>query len=101
MRTETHHFLLTSEICKKYGFQPHIALQSDDPFYIRKCVDLGLGITLAPTLSWRGLFSEDVLLIPLAEETRSTYLYMKKSPSPAARRMTELLFEEFNKEKQQ
>ena len=101
MRTGTHHFLLTAEICGKYGFHPHIALQSDDPFYIRKCVELGLGITLAPTLSWRGLFSENVSLIPLSGESRSTYLYMKKSPSPAAKRMIELLFEEFKKEQNQ
>lgn len=93
-----HHFYMTHALCEKAGFQPNIAIQSDDPFYIRKCVELGLGITLAPTLSWKGLFSDNVVLIPVCGETRSTFLYTKKRPSAVAKEMTALILEEFSRE---
>ena len=44
---------LTEEICRDLGFEPRIALQSEDPFYIRKCVELGLGVAFIPAFSWR------------------------------------------------
>ena len=45
---------LTRKICADFGFTPHIAVQSDDPFYIRKCVELGLGVALVPPLLVEG-----------------------------------------------
>ena len=58
-------YKVTKDICRKNGFEPKIALQSDDPAFIRKCVELGLGIAFAPTLSWKGQFPENVILKPL------------------------------------
>ena len=44
-------------ICGHLGFSPNIVLQSEDPFYIRKCVELGLGIAIVPEFSClRGSF---------------------------------------------
>ena len=51
-----HHW--TKEICRSLGFEPRIALQSEDPDYVRRCVNLGLGLTFAPEASWRGQFDE-------------------------------------------
>lgn len=98
MGTETSHYRLTASLCEENGFLPHVALQSDDPFYIRKCVELGLGIAIVPTFSWRGLFSEEVKLLPLDGKKRSTYLYTKKSVTAAAEKMIALLLEEFRLE---
>ncbi len=98
MRTETSHHRLTVSLCEESGFLPHIALQSDDPFYLRKCVELGLGIAIVPTLSWKGLFSPEVSLIPMEGKKRATYLYTKKKVSKAAEKMIALLLEEFRLE---
>jgi len=65
MNAKSSMYKLTKDICRKNGFEPKIALQSDDPAFIRKCVELGLGIALAPMLSWKGQFPDSVILRPL------------------------------------
>ena len=76
MDKRTSHYRLTKLICADHGFNPRIAIQSDDPFYVRKCVQLALGVSLVPTISWRGLFSEEIVL-KATEYTRNTYIYVK------------------------
>lgn len=69
---------LTEEICRDLGFEPRIALQSEDPFYIRKCVELGLGIAFIPSVSWRDQFSADISLYRIGNYGRDVFLYRKK-----------------------
>ncbi len=66
---------ITTEICKELGFSPRIVIFSDDPYYIRKCVELGLGATFVPSLSWQGEFSENIVLKKIGNQSRSTYAY--------------------------
>lgn len=68
-------YQLTLRLCREAGFEPHIAVQSDDPYYVRKCVELGLGVALVPLFSWQGQFGPSVVLHPLADRCRDTYLY--------------------------
>ena len=70
---------LTRKICADHGFSPRITIQSDDPFYVRKCVELGLGIAFVPTFSWQGQFSDSVVLKPIDNYERDTFLYMPSS----------------------
>jgi len=70
---------LTEEICNHLGFHPRIALQSEDPFYIRKCVELGLGVAFVPSFSWRDQFSADVTLHRVGDFGRDVFLYRKNS----------------------
>lgn len=78
-------FEVTQRICRQMQFEANIVMQSPDPAFVRKCVDLNLGITFVPTISWHGLFSEDVTLKRLDNFYRTTYAYksenkfMKKS----------------------
>lgn len=65
----------TNEICSKAGFVPNIVIQSDDPFYIRKYIEMGLGIAFVPAVSWRGMFSENILLRDITDYQRSTRAY--------------------------
>ena len=67
-------YKLTKEICRENGFEPKIALQSDDPTFVRKCVELGLGVAFAPTLSWKGQFDDSVILKNTGY-TRNIYIY--------------------------
>lgn len=68
----------TCEICKKIGFKPHIVIQCDDPFYIRKCIENGLGIAFVPEISWRGQLESNTVLRNVGDYRRDTYLYKNK-----------------------
>ena len=87
---------LTKKICYDHGFVPRITVQSDDPFYVRKCVELGLGIAFVPNFSWQGQFPESVVLKPIANYTRNTYLYTRlhRYLSLSARKFVEMLLAE-------
>ena len=67
-------FALTHRLCREAGFVPRVAVQSDDPYYVRRCVELGLGAAVVPLFSWQGQFSPAVALHPLPCR-RETYLY--------------------------
>lgn len=70
---------INQNICESLGFSPRIALQSDDPFYIRKCIELGLGICFVPEFSWQGQFSPNITLTEFGTYTRDVYLYQQAS----------------------
>ena len=67
---------ITVSLCNDAGFTPNIAIQTDDPFYLRKYVEMGLGIAFVPTNSWDGLFPENVVLKQLDHIRRKTYAYL-------------------------
>ncbi len=69
---------MTKKICNDMGFEPRIALQSDDPFYIRKCIELGLGISIVSEFSWRGQFSSDINLINIGDYKRDIFVHRRK-----------------------
>ena len=66
---------LTHKICSDLGFHPNVALETDDPSHLRKCVELGLGVAVGSLLSWGASPSENVLLRPLDGYFRTSYLY--------------------------
>lgn len=68
-----------NRICADLGFCPRVVLQSEDPFYIRKCIELGLGVAFVPTLSWSGQFGNSIALKSIGDYTRTTYLYYKNT----------------------
>ncbi len=95
-------YKLTVTICKKYGFSPRIAIQSDDPFYVRKCVELGLGIAFVPSISWRGQFSSDIILKEVVGYKRDTYVTYgtQRHSSPLAKKFVLMLKEECHRERE-
>lgn len=68
-------YKFTNEICSTAGFVPNIVIQSDDPFYIRKYVEMGLGVSFFPSVSWHGMFSDDVICRNIVNLKRTTYVY--------------------------
>ena len=56
---------ITVDLCRANGFEPMIPIICDDPYFIRKYVFDGMGIALAPELSWKGRFRENTILIPV------------------------------------
>lgn len=84
---------ITERVCHDMGFTPRIAIQGDDPSYIRQCVELGLGIAIVPAISWRGQFSGAVVLKKLNVPPRNTYICSQQNPSAAAKDFSALLRE--------
>lgn len=82
---------LTCQVCSSMGFMPHIAIQGDDPMYIRQCVELGLGVAIVPAVSWKGQFSCNVKLKNLSVPPRTIYLQCRPDPSEAAKDFAALL----------
>lgn len=89
-----------TDICLGAGFSPDIAIQCDDPFYVRKYVEMGMGVTLSPAISWRGMFSDKVKLVDLGDIYRKIYLYHKPETemTTASKLFFEILTETFEKE---
>ena len=79
LNTESSLFAVTSHFCRSHGFVTNIAIQCDDPSFMRKCVELGLGVAFAPVFSWKGLFTENVVIKPVEGFVRNTYAYRKRS----------------------
>lgn len=86
----------TIKICNSLGFTPHIVLQGEDPFYVRKCIELGLGISIVPELSWRGQLSENVKLKTIGDYKRSIYIYKKHGMNESVNQIYDLLINGFH-----
>jgi DNA-binding transcriptional LysR family regulator len=93
-RSSLYH--LTNSSCRDHGFKPRIAIQSDDPFYVRKCVELGLGLCMVPKFSWKGQFTNNVVLKDVRGYLRHTYIFTdpKKHLSLCSKRFIEMLMKE-------
>ncbi len=99
MGRDSNLYKQTETICRHYGVVPRIALVSDDPFYIRRCVDLGLGVAFVPSVSWQGQFSETVVLRSIGDWRRHTYVYWKaKEERACVRDFLDILIAECEKE---
>jgi len=87
---------ITESICRDFGFKPKIAMQSDDPFYVRKGVELGLGVSFVPEFSWKGLFSDEVELIEVEGYMRDTYVFTtnRKYAPQCVRNFLDVLLDE-------
>jgi len=95
-RSSLYH--LTKSICRDHGFSPRIAIQSDDPFYVRKCVELGLGLCFVPKFSWEGQFSDNVILKDVSGYLRHTYVFVdpKKHLSLCSKKFIEMMVSELS-----
>lgn len=90
MPEHTSHYRLTKSICEKNGFAPGISIKCDDPYYIRKYMEMGLGAAFVPVFSWQGLLSDKIRFIDVGENIRTTYLYLSAF-GKSARAVTEFV----------
>lgn len=95
MQMDTSLYNCTRNVCNALGFEPNIVLQSDDPFYVRKCIELGLGIAIVPSLSWNEQFSNCVKLQNIGNYKRKIYVYQKRSVNEHLQKFNDLLIENF------
>jgi len=90
----TSQYKITHDICQTADFVPNIVVQTDDPFYIRKYIELGLGIAIVPSLSWKGQFSDNVICKKIGNLKRNTYVFRRKNISRATDEFIRILFEQ-------
>lgn len=67
---------ITDSICRDAGFAPEIVIETDDPYYVRKYLEMGLGIAFVPSLTWKGEFSDEIVLKELDAMKRTTCVFL-------------------------
>ena len=87
----------TRQFCARLDVEPHIVLKSEDPYYVRQCIELGQVIAVVPTLSWQGQFADNVALRPL-DLWRTTYLYTNRNGHPLLPELCRLLTQALQKD---
>ncbi len=75
---------LTEQYCGALGFSPNIALQTDDPYYVRKYLEMGLGIVIFPEISWAQILSPNIKLANVGFPDRKTYVFTEKNKTLTA-----------------
>ncbi len=87
-------------LCRAAGFVPKVVISAEDPYYVRKYIEMGLGIAIVPEISWRGMFSENTKFIDIGDHRRSVYLYTfnDKAPSLGERIFADMIRETFKAE---
>ena len=79
MNDESPLYSTTIDIFHSLGIDPKISIKCDDPSLIHRYVEIGLGLAIVPSVSWRDAFSERVKLYPLEGFFRTAYIYHRKN----------------------
>ena len=67
------------------SIEPSIAIECDDPLYIREYVKMGLGVTFYPRISWGEPQDNDIRLLRIENGLyRESYIYFNKNSGSAA-----------------
>lgn len=90
---------ITVDACRQAGFTPNITIESDDPFYIKTCIDMNFGVAFFPEFSWKGQLGKNTRILDVLDFalSRITCVYRNQSRhlSPAAEAFFRGITEEF------
>ena len=77
---------ITVDACKNAGFNPNIVIESDDPHYIQKCIEINMGIAFIPEFSWLGELGENTVFLDVVDFdlTRVTCIYKNQQKGISA-----------------
>ncbi len=79
-------------IFKKAGFEPDIVIECDDPHYIREYLNMGLGTTFFPSVSWKNHINNNIRLLKINDGLfRNSYIYINNDSSNIVRIFAENL----------
>ena len=87
---------ITQDCCRRAGFEPNIIIESDDPQYLRKYIEMDFGLAFVPEISWKGqMGGTRYLTIVDFQEQRVTAAHCNKTRSmnPLARAFYNMLIE--------
>ena len=69
---------LTEQFCAAKGFIPNITMQTDDPYYVHKYLEMGLGIAIFPEKSWGQMMSPKIKLADVGFPNRNIFVFREK-----------------------
>ena len=69
---------LTEQFCAARGFVPNITMQTDDPYYVRKYLEMGLGVAIFPEKSWGQMISPEIKLSDVGFPDRQIFVFREK-----------------------
>ncbi len=74
-------YRIAKEVCNQEGFDPKIAIESDDPFYIRKYIKENYGIAFYPEKSWHDGLNDEICFLNVIDFnfSRITYAYLNEN----------------------
>lgn len=88
---------ITDIYCKIAGFEPSVVLESDSPETVRELIRAGIGISFIPSITWQGMETKDLVLVPIEAPQCKRYINLSWRTagyiSPAA-----VLFRDFLQE---
>ena len=71
---------------------PNIAIECDDPLYVRNYLTMGLGVTFFPAISWKDHISKDIRLLRVNDGLyRDSYVYVNRYASGMAHVFLQML----------
>lgn len=65
---------ITDTYCKIAGFEPSVVLESDSPETVRELIRAGIGIAFIPSITWQGIATKDIVLIPITSPSCKRYI---------------------------
>ncbi len=68
----------TLSICRAMGFMPKISIKCGDAAAVRQYIEMGFGVSFVPEISWKGQFSDMIVLRDVGDFNRETKLYLRK-----------------------
>lgn len=92
---------ITDSMFYEAGFKPITVMEEQDYAHVLSYVSKNLGITLAPSITWYGVQTDNVVFIPISDVHRRRFLYLKWPenvvPNSATLRFREHLVNYYNK----
>ncbi len=77
----------TDRLFRAVGISPEIAIECDDPYYMREYLRMGFGVAIVPTVSWKNQFPTGLSFRTLKEAPdRCISLYVEKGAPLTAKR---------------
>lgn len=65
---------VTDTYCKIAGFEPDVILESDSPELVREFISAGMGISFIPSITWQGMGTENISLVPILSPKCKRYI---------------------------
>lgn len=66
-----------ADMFREAGFRPHIVLEDQDFVRVLWAVSEGIGVSLAPAITWFGAMKDRVSAVPISDVKRKSFLYLK------------------------
>lgn len=90
---------ITDMYCKMAGFEPDVILECDSPETVRELIRAGIGISFIPHVTWSGMKTGNIALVPLSFPRCRRYINLSWRQtgylSPAARLFRDFVCEYF------